>query len=213
MRASLFEEVSKKNYKQSFIEFDFFMKKEGNLYNTLKKISEKLEGLNIPFVICGAMALNFYGRMRMTVDIDILINGYDLKKIHENLIGRGYIRQFKNSKGIRDTATGVKIDFIIAGQYPGDGKEKPIIFSDPTKVPTEKDDLGIKYIGIKDFIELKLASGMTSVIRGKDLSDVFELIIILKLPREFGFQINPYVQDQYFKLWDSQKEETGFNSL
>ncbi len=213
MKIALFEETSKENYKQSFVEFDFFMEKKGNLYETLKKISNDLECLNIPFVVCGAMALNFHGRMRMTVDVDILINGHDLKKVHTNLIGSGYVQQFRNSKGIRNTETGVKIDFIIAGQYPGDGKEKPIVFSDPRKVKTEKDDSGINYISLKEFIELKLASGMSSVARGKDLSDVFELIRELKLAREFSLELNPYVQDQYLKLWDGQEEEAGFNSL
>lgn len=207
----MFEKTAKKDYKQSFIEFDLFMKKEGSLYETLRKISQKLEHLNVPHVICGAMALNYYGRMRMTVDIDILISEGDLKRIHENLVGKGYSQQFKNSKGIRDAETGVRIDFIFAGQYPGDGKEKPVIFPDPADVRTERDDCGINYIGLKEFVELKLASGMTSVVRGKDLSDVFELIKGLKLLREFGLQLNQYVQDQYFKLWDSQGEDTGFN--
>ncbi len=213
MKVPLYEKIAKENYRQSFVEFDFFMKKEGNLYGTLKKISNKLDSLGIPFTVCGAMALNFYGKMRMTVDVDILINNRDLKEIHENLIGRGYVQQFKKSKGIRDTETGVKIDFIIAGQYPGDGREKPIIFSDPTKVRTEEDDFGIKYIGLKEFIELKLASGMTAVSRGKDLSDVFELIKELNLSRDYGLKLNPYVQDQYLKLWDSQEEETDFNII
>lgn len=211
MKVSLYEKIAKENYEQSFVEFDFFMKKEGTLYETLKKIANKLDSLSIPFVVCGAMALNFHGRMRMTVDIDILINKEDLRKIHDNLIGRGYLQQFKKSKGLRDTETGVKIDFILAGQYPGDGKEKPIVFSKPTELKTEKDDFGIKYVGLKDFIELKLASGMTSVSRGKDLSDVFELIKESKLSREFGFKLNSYVQEQYFILWDSQEEETSFN--
>ncbi|ODS32758.1 MAG: hypothetical protein SCARUB_02078 [Candidatus Scalindua rubra] len=213
IKVQMFEKIAKENYKQSFVEVDLFMKKEGNLYETLKKISKNLECLNIPFVICGAMALNYYGRMRMTIDIDILIKGDDLRKIHENLIGRGYVQQFENSKGIRDTETGVKIDFVIAGQYPGDKKEKPIVFPDPNEIKIEKDDFGVKYIGLREFIELKLASGMTSVTRGKDLSDVFELIKELNLPRKFGFQLNVYVQDQFFKLWDSQEEETGFNSM
>lgn len=213
MKVSLFEETAKKNFKQSFIEFDLFMKKEGNLYVTQKKIFKELERLNIPYAICGAMALNYYGKMRMTVDVDILINMCDLKKLHKNLVGKGYLRQFRNSKGIRDVETGVKIDFVIAGQYPGDGKEKPVMFPDPTEIRLEKDDSGIKYIGLKDFIELKLASGMTSDARGKDLSDVFELINERKLPKEFGNQLRLYVREQYFKLWDHRKEEDNFNTL
>ena len=36
--------------------------------------------------------------------------------------------------------------------------------------------------------------------RLKDLADVEQLVIILKLPREFGRQLNPYVHAKYDEL-------------
>ena len=51
----------------------------------------------------------------------------------------GYTPPFAGSKNLRDTKTGVRIEFIVTGGYPGDGKPKPVSFPDPAKVATEID--------------------------------------------------------------------------
>jgi hypothetical protein len=43
---------------------------------------------------------------------------------------------------------------------------------------------------------------MTNPNRGKDLIDVQELIAALKLPREFGEKLNPFVQSKYEDVWN-----------
>ena len=80
---------------------------------------------------------------------------------------------------LRDTESGVRVEFLVTGQFPGDGKPKPVAFPDPARVAFEKD--GVKYLSLPALIELKLASGMTNPVRLKDLADVMELV---KLPRE-----------------------------
>lgn len=54
--------------------------------------------------------------------------------VHKELEGRGYLPRFQGSKHLRDTELGVRIKFLVAGQYPGDGKEKPVTFPDPSNV-------------------------------------------------------------------------------
>jgi hypothetical protein len=49
----------------------------------------------------------------------------------------------------------------------------------------------IRYITLPKRVELKLASGMTSLGRVKDLADVLELIKVLRLPAEFAEQLDP----------------------
>ncbi|HEY0134542.1 MAG TPA: hypothetical protein VGB85_10690 [Nannocystis sp.] len=68
-------------------------------------------------------------------------------------------------------------------------------------VAVERD--GIKYLSLPALIELKLASGMTSSERIKDLADVQELIKICKLPRDFKAQLNPFVHEKFDALWDA----------
>ena len=46
------------------------------------------------------------------------------KKAH---LGRGYVEKFPGSRGLRDTEHNVAIDVLIAGDYPGDGRAKPVV--------------------------------------------------------------------------------------
>jgi hypothetical protein len=145
------------------------------------------------------MALFRHGLRRFTEDVDLLVTKHNLKVIHEKLEGLGYLPPFTNSKHLRDTQLGVKIEFLTTGDYPGDGKPKPVSFPDPQQVSFEAE--GINYINLPKLVELKLASGMTNPGRLKDLSDVLELIKILSLPTEFANQLDPFVQDKFRELW------------
>ncbi len=119
------------------------------------------------------MALFRHGLRRFTEDVDLLVTKDDLKVIHEKLEGLGYLPPFPNSKHLRDTQCGVKIEFLTTGDYPGDGKPKPVSFPDPRHVSFEAD--GMSYLNLPTLVELKLASGMTNPSRLKDLADVLEL--------------------------------------
>src|SRR5258708_2405832 len=97
----------------------------------LHRIAAKLDELGIPYAVAGGLALNFHGYVRFTEDVDIVITKDGLKEIHDRLTGLGYRPLFNGSKNLRDTDSGVRIEFLIAGEFPGDGKPKPIAFPDP----------------------------------------------------------------------------------
>jgi hypothetical protein len=174
------------------------------VFKALHSIAKRLKNLEIPYVVVGGMALFRHGLRRFTEDVDILVTKDGLKKIHEKLDGLGYIPSFPNSKHLRDTALGVKIEFLTTGAFPGDGKKKPVAFPDPSTVGFESD--GINYVNLPKLVELKLASGMTSPGRLRDLSDVLELIKILDLPLVFTDQLNPYVRDKFAELWKQARK-------
>lgn len=165
----------------------------------LKKITQRLRELGIDYVVVGGMALFQHGYRRFTEDVDLLVTKDALKEIHRNIEGLGYLPPFVGSKNLRDTEYGVKIEFLVAGEYPGDGKPKPVAFPSPTSVVQEID--GVRYINLPSLVELKLASGITSPERMKDLADVLELIKVLNLPLEFADDLNPFVREKYKELW------------
>ena len=176
----------------------FFMK-EGNVFKALEKISKRLEDLQIPYAIVGGMALTAHGHFRTTEDVDILVTAESLKSIHEKLEGLGYVRPFSGSKNLKDVETNTKIEFLITGGFPGDGKPKPVAFPDPATCSIEID--GHKYIQLETLIELKLSSGMTGGSeRGKDFSDVFALVEKWNLRPEFATKLNPYVRDRFLGI-------------
>ncbi len=172
----------------------------GSVHETVARISRRLDELGIPFVVVGGIAMFHHGFRRFTEDVDLLVTQEDLATIHEHLDGLGYVRPFSTSKNLRDTVNGVKIEFLITGEYPGDGKPKPIAFPHPSAVAEIRD--GIKVLQLPRLVELKLASYMTGKARSKDLGDVEELIRTLRLPKDFAAQLSPYVAALFIQKWE-----------
>lgn len=182
-------------------EASLYFEGRGAVQESLRRITDRLNELGIPYAIAGAMALFEHGYRRFTEDVDILVTKDGLKAIHAALDGRGYVRPFAKSKNLRDTQTRVKIEFMIAGGYPGDGKPKPIRFPEPGEVSVDID--GIKVLNLPALITLKLASGISGVDRAKDIGDVQELIKVLGPPRELATSLHEAVREKYIELWDA----------
>ena len=165
-----------------------------------------LKALDIPYAVVGGMALFRYGLRRFTEDVDILVTRADLVTIHDRLEGFGYVVPHKHKKHLREAGYGVRIDFVLAGDYPGDGKPKPVAFPDPRAVSAEFQ--GVSYLTLPKLVELKLASGMTNLNRMKDLADVLELVKVLKLPQEFALELDPFVGAKFDELWSVADQPT-----
>lgn len=190
----------------AMVEGSQFFEKKSAVHQTLVRIVRRLNELGIPYAVVGGLSLFAHGFRRFTEDVDLLVTPEGLKRIHKELEGLGYNTPFARSKNLRDTESGVRIEFLVTGQFPGDGKPKPVAFPDPEAVAVEKE--GIRYLSLPSLVELKLASGMTSPERLKDLSDVMELIKLLDLPKDFCQQLSPFVHEKYVELWQSAKPAT-----
>jgi hypothetical protein len=196
-----FERLLDNDWCLAMSEGDRFLRGEGVVHETLARLTKRLHELQIPYALAGGMALFSHGFRRVTEDVNLIITKGDLVRLHQHLDDLGYLRPFEASKNLRDVHTKVKIEFLIAGEYPGDGKPKPVSFPDPRKAAEDRN--GFQVLTIPKLVELKLASGMTGAGRIKDLGDVEQLIQLLKLPRDLGGQLNSYVQPKFFELWDA----------
>jgi hypothetical protein len=170
----------------------------GAVQRTLQRITKRLDEIGVAYAIVGGMALFHHGVRRFTEDVDILVDAGGLALIHQRLEGLGYVTPFAGSKNLRDTDSGVKIEFLVAGQFPGDGKPKAVAFPDPRDVATEVN--GVRYLKLETLVELKLASGLSNPDRMKDIADVYELIKQLQLRDEFAERLNPWVQAKFREL-------------
>lgn len=199
-----YEQLLKLDRRWGFQEGSMHFEKESAVHKSLRRIVRRLEELGIPYAVAGAMAMFFHGYQRFTTDVDLLVTPEGLKQIHQRLEGLGYVPPFAGSKQLRDTETGVRIEFLTTGDYPGDGKPKPVAFPDPTEASVEID--GIRFVNLAKLIEMKLASGITNPGRLKDLADVQEMIRVLNLPETFANQLNPFVQSKYRELWTALRQ-------
>jgi hypothetical protein len=180
---------------------EFFMKQD-RVHTAVERLARRLDEEGIPYAIVGGMALNIHGFTRVTRDVDILLTTEGLKKFEQRCVGRGYVRAFEGArKTFRDTETAVPIEVLSTGEYPGDGKPKAVAFPDPARVAVDVE--GLRVIALQNLIELKLASGLSAAHRLRDLADVQDLIVVLKLGRELSEKLDPSVRHEYLRLWDS----------
>ena len=177
----------------------FFMK-DDPVHGALQAVARRLDAEAVPYAVAGGMALVAHGYDRTTVDIDVLVTASGLGIVHRRLVGLGYQPAFEGSlKQLRDTERGVRVEFLVSGEFPGDGKPKAVAFPDPTTSSVEIG--GIRYLRLPTLVELKLASGISHPGRLKDLADVQELIQARGLPLDLRDELDPSVREKYTELW------------
>ena len=181
---------------------DAFMMERSPVHDTMRRLAKAFNDLGISFAIAGAMAANAHGHRRTTADVDVLVRREDLTRFKDCWIGRGWLDLFEGSKGFKDTLNGVKVDVLIVGDYPGDGKPKPVSFPTPESVREVRDE-SLPYLNLKSLLELKIASGITAAHRLQDLADAIQLIRINALPQDYTGQLNPFVREKFIELWQA----------
>src|ERR1051325_5515084 len=127
-------DVSISNVSEIYAEGLRYFMGEGTLNKTLTRLSTDLDAHGIDYAVIGAVALLAHGYPRFTEDIDLVMTPEGLRKFHEELIGLGYAPAFPGArKRIRSTADGVSIEVMTTGEYPGDGKPKPVSMPAPAE--------------------------------------------------------------------------------
>lgn len=172
-----------------------------DVQRALERLADRLDRSAIPYAVLGAMALNEWGYRRVTVDVDVLLSPEGLQQLKAEVLGKGYAERFPGSRGLRDTEAGVDIDIVLAGEFPGDGRPKPVAFPDPATAAVR--GRRVSLLPLETLIELKLASGISAPHRLKDLADVLELVRALGLPAELRDALDPSVRAKYDELWQA----------
>jgi hypothetical protein len=150
------------------------------------------------------MALGEHGYVRMTEDVDVLLTEEGLSRFRERCVGRGYVAvRPGRERDFRDTDSGVRIQFLVSGEYPGDGRPKAVRFPDPAEgVRVE----GLRVLPLLRVVELELASGQSAPHRLRDLADVQELIKARGLDEEFAGRLDASVREKYLELWRAVRD-------
>jgi len=141
--------------------------------NDMKELVLLMDKHNVQYALVGGFAVNYYGYVRTTQDIDFLI--YPSEENAQNMMaaliefgfGNAGIPQEYFAKEGTAIHIGVepnRIDFLTHLQ----GISNDAVFADLVDVVIE--DIAMKMISYEDLIEVKKASG-----RLKDLADAEEL--------------------------------------
>jgi hypothetical protein len=194
-----YEERLNRDAEWALLEGSMHFEEKSAVHTTLRSLTQALNELGVDYAVAGSMAMFLHGFRRFTEDVDILVTREGLAQIHDSLEGRGYVKPFAASKNLRDTRTGVKIYFLISGQYPGDGKPGPIVFPVPSEASVERE--GMRVLSLEKWVELKIVSGKQAA-RRRDWADIQDAIRTLRLPRDFVNKLDPSLRESYLQLWD-----------
>lgn len=194
-----YEDLLRESLDSVLREADAYFMKEGPLHRTIRALAERFRAEGIDYALVGGMALGEHGYIRMTDDVDVLLTPAGLERFQQRLVGQGYIAAHPGaSRTFRDAETRVRVEFLIAGEFPGDGKPKDVCFPDPGGAA--EDVKGIQVLKLPRVVELKLASGMTAPHRLRDLADVQEIIRARNLDENFAAQLDASVRETYLNL-------------
>lgn len=178
------------------------------LHIALQRLAQRLQAEVIAYALIGGLAMAEHGYARLTEDIDLVLTPAGLDAFSQRLVGRGYRPAFQGArKTFRDTDTGVRIEILTSGEYPGDGLPKPVAFPDPDLPGVTLEIDGVRVIALDRLIELKLASGLSAPHRLRDLADVQDLIVRLDLPLSLTETLDASVRAKYEELW--QQAQAG----
>ena len=102
-------------------EIDLFFEGRGREHQTLRRLVRRLEKAGIHYAIMGAMAVNAHGADRTTKDVDILLTPEGLDSFRQKYVGKFYDQQAGRPRRFTERQSGVIIDILVTGRYPGSG--------------------------------------------------------------------------------------------
>jgi hypothetical protein len=194
-----YEQTLHESFGATLREAGAYFMREGRLLETLRRLAARLTDEGIAYGLLGGMALGEHGYVRMTEDVDVLLTPAGLDRFGARLLGRGYIATHPGAtRAFRDAESGVRIEVLLTGEYPGDGKPKAVAFPDPSTATIDVD--GLRVLALPHLVQLKLASGMSAPHRLRDLADVQEIIKARGLDAGFAAQLDPSVRATYLDL-------------
>ena len=99
--------------------------------------------------------------------------------------------------------SGVTVDCLVTGRYPGSGKPGPLAFPDPAEASQEIEK--IQVLTLPQLIQLKLAAR-----RYYDFGDVVFLIRTHNLDDSFLQQIHPCVHQDFIECLQEKRREDEY---
>jgi len=211
-QAAAYEQLLRQGGDRALREASAYFAGAGRLHNALRRLTQRLDAEDIPYALLRGLALAEHGYPRLTEGIDLLVTPSGLERFRRQLVGQEYrpalsSKRREARKTFRDTETGVRIEIVTTGEYPGDGLPKPVASPDPADSGVTVEMEGVRVVTLEKLIELKLASRTSAPHRLRDLADVQDLIVRLGLPLELADRLDSSVQAAYRDLWEKAHAE------
>ncbi len=164
------------------------------LWSMAERCHSLLSAAEIPYSICGGVAVCLHGYQRNTVGLDLVLRACDPTGVRDILSDAGL--DWNETNGEFRTPSGIAVHFLMAGQPAGKASEVSI----PEPIGEENVELieGLSVVRLSRLIEMKIACGISNLRRThKDLADVVELIAVRNLDGSFARHIHPSLRPTF----------------
>ena len=186
-------------------EIEMFFQKNDPVHLSLRRLTKRLERAKIPYAVMGAMAVNLHGAERTTKDVDVLLTPEGLERFRRELLPKFYRPVERRPRRFTERKSGVILDCLITGHYPGTGGPGPFAFPDPEQSSVEIKK--IRVLNLPQLIQLKLAAR-----RHKDFGDVVFLIQTHDLDESFMRQLHPSVHQDFIECLEEKRREEEYEA-
>jgi hypothetical protein len=190
---------------QRLKEISMFFERRDKVHQTTRRLVRLLEHAKIPYAIMGAMAVNLHGARRTTDDVGFLLGEEGFDRFLREFVGRHVDRVPGRPRRFVDRKSGVQVDILVTGRFPGSGKPGPIAFPDPADVSVTIEKTQV--VNLPQLIQLKLAAR-----RYYDFGDVVFLIRVHNLDESFAKQLHPSVRPDFMECLEEKRREDEYEA-
>lgn len=200
----VYDELLNRSFDWALLEGSRHFDEASAVFRAMFRTAALLEDERIPYAVVGGIALFKHGLRQYTQNVDFLVRRHDLAMVHELLLAHGYREDVPGSPNLREPELGVQVKFFCAGDFPVDGRSKPVCFPDPASDSIKID--GVSYISLIALFEIKIAAGQGHMSRLRYLAEAQELMKRLKPSSEFADRLHPSVRETFLHLWRGTQE-------
>ena len=186
-------------------EIDMFFQGRDPVHKTMRRAVKRLEKAGISYAVMGGMAVNAHRYQRTTGDVDILLSPEGFAEFRRRFVPKLYDNLAGRSRRFKDKTSGIRIDILVTGSFPGSGKPGPIAFPDPALVSESIE--GIQFVDLATLVQLKLAAK-----RYRDFGDVVELIRFNDLDEGFAERLLSSVRGDYIECLEEKRREDEYEA-
>ncbi len=167
------------------------------LWSVAERCNAALTDAEIPYSVCGGVAVCLHGYQRNTVDLDVVVRSDDSAAIRATLEANGF--EWDQQRVEFRSTDGIAVQCLLAGQRAGKGSS--VMIPDPTGQANVEQLQGLSVVRLSRLIEMKLACGIGNLRRThKDFADVVELIDVRNLDGAFAGLLHKSVRDTFREL-------------
>jgi hypothetical protein len=186
-------------------EISMFFEKRSPQHKAMRRLVRRLKKAGIPYAIMGAMAVNAHRAERTTKDVDVLLTQEGLDRFRQEFVGNDYEQVEGRPRRFVEKESGVTLDVLVTGRYPGRGKPGPISFPDPEQASEEIEKTRV--LTLPHLIQLKLAAR-----RYYDFGDVVLLIRTHNLDESFLEKLHPSVHQDFIECLEEKRRDDEYEA-